>query len=224
MVNKIKAAGLLDKVQFVLCGFDIRGIMKEQGPDGKITERPIKPEETVWTKYEAIFTDNYSTVSPEYKEHLMKYEKREFKGIENEPYRRVWTKPVTSYATNYNLFDISLAPIEENNFNRVKSQLKIIEAGFHKKAIICQDFGPYTIVTINSYEKGGEYNENGNALMVDSSKNHKLWFKFIKELVENENLRNKLSENLHNTVKDKFSLVTTAKMRADFYKEILEKK
>ena len=67
------------------------------------------------------------------------------RGVQNEPYRRVWTKPITSYASNYNLFDISLAPLKESTFNKVKSQLKVIEAGFHKKAIIAQDFGPYQI-------------------------------------------------------------------------------
>lgn len=224
LVGRIRNAGLIDKVQFVLCGFDTRGVVKQQGPDGKVTERPIKPEETVWVKYEEIFTDNYSIVSPEYKEHLQKYVKKDFEGLENEPYRRVWTKPVTSYASNYNLFDVSLAPLEENTFNKVKSQLKIIEAGFHKKAIICQNFGPYTIDTTNAYERGGTYDLNSNALMVDTRKNHKFWFKFVKEIIENEELRTKLSENLHNTVKDKYSLHTTAKMRADFYKKILEKK
>ena len=63
----------------------------------------------------------------------------------NKPYRRVWTQDITKYANNYNLFDVSLAPIEENVFNKVKSQLKVIEAGFHKKAIIAQNFGPYQI-------------------------------------------------------------------------------
>jgi hypothetical protein len=29
--------------------------------------------------------------------------------ISIEPYRRVWTKPISTYALNYNLFDISLS-------------------------------------------------------------------------------------------------------------------
>ena len=28
-------------------------------------------------------------------------------------YRRVWTKPITTYAENYNKFDISLAPLNK---------------------------------------------------------------------------------------------------------------
>ncbi len=59
-----------------------------------------------------------------------------FEDEKNLPYRRVWTKPVTSYARNYSKFDISLAPIKQHMFNKVKSQLKVIEAGFYKKALI----------------------------------------------------------------------------------------
>ena len=32
-------------------------------------------------------------------------------------------------------------------------------------------------------EKGGKINEDGNALLIDSSKNHKLWAKYITKLV-----------------------------------------
>jgi glycosyltransferase involved in cell wall biosynthesis len=119
---KLKSDGLLEKVQFVLCGFDTRGqythINKETGEQ---THRSIEPEETVWVKYEKIFTDDYKTVSPEYKKYLLKYSNEtEYPNLSDEPYRRVWTKSISTYATNYNLFDISLAPIEVNAFNKMK--------------------------------------------------------------------------------------------------------
>jgi hypothetical protein len=133
VTGRLHNEGLLDNVQFVLCGYDLRGtmtIIDEQ--TGQQTQRPIKPMESVWYQYERIFTEDYTTVSPEYKDFLLKFKQEEYPNVENEPYRRVWTKPISSYASNYNLFDISLAPIEENDFNKVKSQLKVIEAGFHK--------------------------------------------------------------------------------------------
>ena len=74
-------------------------------------------------------------------------------------YNRVWTKPVTSYASNYRLFDVSLAPIKNHIFNRVKSQLKVIEAGFYKKALIASNLGPYTIDLKNSDSGGRELNK-----------------------------------------------------------------
>ena len=128
---------LSKKTQFVICGFDTRGTMTEINPQtGEQKRRDILPHETVWARYEEIFTQNYKFVSPEYKEFLLKYEQSEYQNVNNESYKRVWTKPVTSYAKNYSNFDISLAPIKNHIFNRMKSQLKVIEAGFYKKALI----------------------------------------------------------------------------------------
>jgi len=225
VVSKLKNDNLLDKVQFVLCGFDLRGYITNIDKEtGKQTQRKILPNESVWTKYEEIFTDNYNIVSPEYKEYLLKFNKDEYYNVDNEPYRRVWTKPINSYATNYNLFDISLAPLSENIFNFCKSQLKIIEAGFHKKAIIAQDFGPYKIDIINAVESGGGINKLGNGLLVDTGKNHKQWYQHIKRLINNPELIQELSSNLYNTVKDTYSIESVTKLRRNWYNELLKNK
>ena len=102
--------------------------------------------------------------------------------------------------------------------------MKVIEAGFHKKAIIAQDFGPYQIDLTNSYEFGGGWNENGNAILIDTNKNHKDWYKFIKRVVENPELIKKLSENLNNTIKDKYSISSVTDSRRDLYKKLLNDK
>jgi len=221
VVGRLHNDGLLDKVQFVLCGYDLRGtmtIIDEQ--TGQQTQRPIKPTESVWYHYERIFTEDYTTVSPEYKEFLLKFKNEEYPNVANEPYRRVWTKPISSYASNYNLFDISLAPIEENIFNKVKSQLKVIEAGFHKKALIAQDFGPYQIDVKNAYQFGGGWDENGNGILIETNKNHKDWYKFIKKLILEPELVQQLSENLHNTVKNLYSVGAVSDSRRDLYKKL----
>lgn len=224
VVNKINSDGLLDKVQFVLCGFDLRGfITMIDEKTGQRTQRKIEPMESVWYKYEQIFTDNYSIVSQRYKDYLLSFTKDEYDDLENEPYRRVWTKPISTYATNYNLFDVSLAPLSEHIFNKLKSELKIIEAGFHKKALIAQDFGPYKINSINAFEKGGIINPDGNILLVQTDKNHKQWYQHIKRLINNPELVKQLSNNLFDTVKDTYSIQTITKKRADWYKSIIKK-
>ena len=225
VAGRFKGDGLLDKIQFVVCGFDLRGTMTMiDEKTGQQTQRPIKPMESVWYQYEKIFTDNYTIVSPEYKDFLLSFKQEEYSNVANEPYRRVWTKPISTYASNYNLFDISLSPIEENIFNKVKSQLKVIEAGFHKKAIIAQNYGPYQIDLVNAQEFGGGWNENGNGILVDSNKNHKDWYKFIKKLVENPELIKQLSANLHNTVKDTYSMDKVTENRRDLYLKLVNEK
>ena len=215
-------AGQFDNVQLVLCGFDLRGVMTMiDEKTGKQTQRPIKPQESVWFEYEKIFTDNYRTVSPEYKEFLLQFKNEEYPNVNNEPYRRVWTKSINSYASNYNLFDILIAPLEENIFNKVKSQLKVIEAGFHKKAIVAQDFGPYQIDLKNAQQFGGGWDPTGNSLLVNPNRNHKDWVKHLKKLVENPDLIKQLSDNLYNTVKDTYSINKVSENRRDLYLKLL---
>jgi len=224
VVNKLTGEGLIDKVQFVLCGFDLRGNHTDIDPITKEEKvRNISPKESVWYKYEKIFTNNYQSISPEYKDFLLKFKEKDFPNVANEPYRRVWTKHISGYASNYNLFDISLAPLEENMFNKVKSQLKVIESGFHKKAIIAQNFGPYQIDLKNAIQYGGGFDLTGNAVLIDSVKNHKDWYDAIKKFIKNPEIVKTLQENLYETVKDTYSINRVTETRRNLYHSLVEK-
>jgi glycosyltransferase involved in cell wall biosynthesis len=211
-----------DKAQFVLCGFDLRGTVTEMAPNGEKRQRPIQPLETVWYKYEKFFTDNYKVLSEEYKNYLHNFTETLSFNDENEPYRRRWTKEINSYATNYNTFDVSLAPLVDSLFNGNKSQLKVIEAGFHKKAIIASDVDPYTLDLISAVDNG-VLNNKGNALLVNPKRNHKDWAKHMKRLIENPNMIEDLGNRLYETVKDKYSLKNVCNDRVQFFKTIINK-
>jgi glycosyltransferase involved in cell wall biosynthesis len=219
MVSKLSP--IQDKLQYYVCGFDIRGTVTEiNQQSGERTQRPIRPEETVWVQYEKIFTDDYKIITPRYKEYLDTFTENDYPGVLNENYVRVWTRPVNSYARNYSKFDISLAPIKNHIFNRMKSQLKVIEAGFYKKALIASNVGPYTI-DLKHALKNGEFTD-GNALLVDEVKNHSDWAKFIKKLVDNPNFITDLGERLYETVKDTYDLNRVTAERASFYKSLIK--
>jgi glycosyltransferase involved in cell wall biosynthesis len=209
-----------DKVQFVLCGFDTRGSVTVIDQEGKQQQRPIQPTETVWYKYEGFFTDNFKVLSSEYKNYLGTFTQGDYNDID-EPYRRRWTKDINTYATNYNTFDVSLAPLVDSVFNANKSQLKVIEAGFFKKAIIASHVDPFTIDLISAVDEG-KYNDKGNALLVGSKKNHKDWAKHMKRLVENPNMIEDLGNRLYETVKDTYSLKKVCKDRVEFFKSIIK--
>jgi len=220
MVSKLSP--IQDKIQYVVCGFDIRGTITEINKQtGEQKQRPIQPHETVWAKYEEIFTNRYQIITPEYKLFLDKFIEQPFENEKNENYRRVWTKDITQYARNYSKFDISIAPIKSHMFNIVKSQLKVIEAGFYKKALIASEVGPYTIDLKHSL-KNGQFT-NGNALLVSESRNHSDWAKNIKKLVDNPNMIVDLGERLYETVKDTYDLKNVTKARAEWYKLIVDK-
>lgn len=215
-----KLMSIKDKLQYVLCGFDTRGSVTEINQQTKEqVRRNIRPEETVWASYEKIFTQNYQIISEEYKKFLLEYAQENYTNESSESYARVWTKPVTSYAKNYSRFDISLAPIKNHMFNRMKSQLKVIESGFYKKALIASNLGPYTI-DLKHCLKNGNF-VDGNALLVDENRNHSDWAKYIEKLVKNPNLIKDMGEKLYETVKDTYDLNTITKNRAEFYKSIV---
>ncbi len=215
-----KLIKLSDKLQYVLCGFDTRGTVTEINAQTKEhKKRNILPHETVWAQYEKIFTQNYEIVSEDYKKYLLNYSQEEFQNESSESYVRVWTRPVQSYAKNYSKFDVSLAPIKNHMFNRMKSQLKVIEAGFYKKAIIASNLGPYTIDLKHCLSNGNFV--DGNALLVDENRNHSDWAKFIEKLVKNPNMIKDMGERLYETVKDKYDLNVVTKQRAEFYKSII---
>ena len=214
----------LDRLQFVLCGFDINGSVTRYRENGEKYIEPIKPLETCWYKYERILTNDYKIVSEDCKNFLHLFvPNSEYPKWEEEHYRRCWTKHISEYATHYNNIDVLLVPLVNNPFNLAKSNLKVIEAGFFHKAIIASNVGPYKEDLISAVDKG-DINYNGNSLLVDENKNNRNWSKYIKLLLNDKKLLTSLQENLYNTVKDKYDLRTITEIRKDFYLKILEEK
>ena len=216
---------ILNKIQIVLCGYDLRGNINVVDKSGNIIEqRKIKPTESVWYTYERNVTDEYRIVSPEYKDFLLKFlPNAQWPNVENEPYRREWTKDVKEFAKHYRNIDVLLAPLDTNQFNEVKSELKFVEAGFTHTALICSDFGPYNLVGNSLFQKGGIVNEEGNCILIDPAKKHKDWAKYIKKLVENPDLITLLQNNLYEFVKDTYDINKVTAKRAEWYKSIVKK-
>ena len=222
MVNRL-SQDVRNKIQFVLCGYDLRGTVTYRDENGEFKQRPILPQESVWWEYEKIVTDNYNIVSPTYRDWLLKFvPNATYAFADNESYKRCWTKDISEYCTHYNDIDVLIVPLLDNKFNMFKSELKLIESGMMNKAVIASDFGPYKIGTINFFEKGGTINKNGNCILIDKTKAHKDWSKAIEKLVKNPEYINILKNNLHNSVKDKYDLSNVTKERAEFYKSLMK--
>ncbi len=168
-----------------------------------------------------MFTDDYKVLDEEYSKFLNNFVQIEYQD-KDKPYVRRWTQDINKYALNYNYFDVSLAPLIDSVFNSNKSQLKAIEAGFHKKAIIASEVQPYTLDLVNILDNG-KFNSKGNALLVSPNRNHKDWAKLMKKLIENPNMIEDMGNRLYETVKDKYSLKKVCKDRVEFFKSIIKK-
>lgn len=225
LAEKLYYSDVRDKIQLVLCGYDLRGTITMVNKDGKTTgQRNIEPKESVWYRYEQNLTKDYTLISPEYKEFLQQFiPNSQYPGVRDEFYRREWTKDVNNFATHYRNIDVLLAPLDTNSFNEVKSELKFAEAGFTHTAVICSDFGPYTIGSRSLFKKGGEIDPEGNCVLIDPQKAHKAWFKAIKKLAEQPELIKLLQDNMYEHVKDDYDINNVTAKRAKWYKEIVKK-
>lgn len=214
----------IKKIQVNLCGFDVRGTTRIINPQThEVTERAMKPNETTWYRYENMVTDNRRIISEQHRKFLNMYVPQlDYPHVENESYRRCWTKDMNHYFSHYENIDILYAPLEIKHFNYVKSQLKAIECCFSHTALIAQNYGPFTIDLKHALDENGNFN-GGNALLVDVDKPEN-WAKYTEYLVNNPDVLKALQNNIHDTLCDKYNLDTVTRDRAEFYKSILKKK
>ena len=76
---------------------------------------------------------------------------------------------VLNYARFYDYINCMLIPLKDNRFNSMKSNLKLLEAGFKKKAVICSDVHPYADLLTDS-----------NSIKISSKKE---WYNAMKYLI-----------------------------------------
>lgn len=210
------------KIEIVLCGFDTNGVSRRINQDtGQVEQRPILPKETVWYRYEKMLTDDYKILSNEYKRFLEMFVKNlDYPDDEKEGYKRCWTKDINHYYSHYNNVDVLLAPLAISKFNYVKSELKVAECCFSDTALVASDFGPYNLVLKNAIDKDGNFDPNGNAILIDEEKNSTDWAKAIAMLAEDREKVEILKKNIHKDFCDKLNIDTITKDRVEFYKEI----
>ena len=99
--------------------------------------------------------------------------------------------------------DINLAPLENNMFNKAKSEVKWVEAAMVKVPTIASDIGIFKDVIIN--EKTG--------ILCDSNDD---WYNELENLIKDKNLRHNIAENAFNVCKEKYNTLYTGHKLAKF--------
>lgn len=97
-------------------------------------------------------------------------------------------KNVRAYASFYDEMDVSIASVIDNDFNRCKSELKIIEAGAKYTPFIGSD-----IITYNRTEAN-----------IDLCSSSDEWVNSMKELIMDKHLRIELGKELGEYVRDEY--------------------
>lgn len=188
---------LISKAQIVLSGF----MAADQSVINPDTGRPNPSE---YIGYEQLITDKLRVIKNEEYKTYLKYCRAE--GNENwmqESYWRCWGTHVKNWGYTYNFTDVSIVPLVHNLFNKCKSELKMIEAGFKGKAVIVSDVNPYKILATDK-----------NSFLVKGSNT---FYKQIKYCIENPNAVTDKANQLHEDVKAKYRLWDLVDKRKQVY-------
>lgn len=177
-------------------------------------QRDIKSEESVYLYYEKILTNNHKMITNEdYLNWLMNFE-RNVKYDNEGNFARRWTQKANIYASVLDETDIVIAPLADNTFNKMKSNLKQIECWTRKLPIVCSDIPPYNV--------HGKHMENCILIPVKSN-SFKYWHKYLKKLILDADLRKRLGEQLYEDFKIEYNLAEVTKKRAEYYKKAVAK-
>jgi len=140
-------------------------------------------------------------VWPEYMSQLL----RGFKGQKN--YNIHYALPPDDYGRYYAGMDVAIAPLQMNNFNDSKSDIKVAECSRYKIPLVASNVGCYDETIING--------ETGYLLDVDAPKTE--WVKILSKLCKDKKHRIELGQNLHDRTKDLFDGRKQSKLRYDLY-------
>jgi glycosyltransferase involved in cell wall biosynthesis len=177
-----------------------------------VNQRSINSIESIYLDYERILTDGHKIIkNQDYLKWLEKFERDKYVDAANVNYERRWTQKANIYATVLDETEVSLAPLADHKFNRMKSNLKQVEVWTRKLPIICSDIPPYNV--------DGKHMKN--CILVPVTKhNDKHWYKAMKKLITEPNLREDLGNQLYEDFKVKYHLKHVTDARAQFYSTV----
>ena len=201
----------LKKAQVIMCGYDLRI---------KLLNGDIKKDDhnrSQWGLFENIFSNNGKYISMEYQKFLKtsdNFDNDDRYGFREEYldnfYQRRHTKPIGWYGSMYREADVGLAPLKDNHgFNKMKSQLKLIEAGAWGIPVIMSKVAPYMIDDIE---------KNGLGLYVREGIDH--WNNKMQWYLDNPSAVKEHGEANHEYFLKNFEMSVVNKKRIDLYKAI----
>lgn len=181
-------------------------------------QRAINSEESIYLNYEKILTDNYGIINDaDYINWLGKFERDTYPN--ESTYARRWTEKANMYATVLDETDIAIAPLADHDFNHMKSNLKQVECWSRKLPVVCTDVIPYNV--------HGRHMENCILIPTKNNKGgrrknlDKYWYKYLKKLILEPELRKEIGENLYKEFSDTYHLKNVTDKRAELYDTVV---
>ena len=122
--------------------------------------------------------------------------------------------PSDHYGVMYSNIDIAIAPLQNNEFNDSKSDIKVAECGRYKVPLVASDIGCYSDTIING--------QTGYLIPPDAPP--KEWVRVLTYLIKNPKKVIEMGENLHAVTEELFDLNKTVYQRLDVLEFAFQKK
>ena len=115
------------------------------------------------------------------------------------------------YGAFYRDMDISIAPLQMNNFNDSKSDIKLMECGRYGIPLVASDVGCYNETIIDG--------ETGFLIPEDNPR--RVWVEKLSYLAKNPKRRKEMGENLRQVVNERFDINKHVGERFHLYKQLI---
>jgi O-antigen biosynthesis protein len=120
--------------------------------------------------------------------------------------------PPDRYGAFYSNMDVALAPLELNDFNDSKSEIKIAECGRYGVPLIASNVGCY-----DEWIVDGE-----TGFLIDPSKGASEWVRVLTKVAKNPGLVDRMGMNLKKITDEFFDLNKVASFRLDLLLTVME--
>lgn len=120
--------------------------------------------------------------------------------------------PTDKYGVMYSYMDIAIAPLQMNEFNDSKSEIKVAEAGRYSVPLIASDVGCYDETIING--------KTGFLIPHDAPKTE--WVATLTKVIKDRDLMVEMGKNLHETTEKYFDLNKVVHHRLTMYKKFYD--
>jgi len=122
-----------------------------------------------------------------------------------------WAMPSDSYGAMYANMEIAIAPLQMNDFNDSKSDIKVAECVAYGVPLIASDVGAYNETIING--------KTGFLIPPGAPKSE--WVRALSSVIKNRDLREEMGKNIA-SLRDLYDANKVIHNRLDLYKSFLE--
>jgi len=120
--------------------------------------------------------------------------------------------PTDQYGIMYAHMDFAIAPLQMNDFNDSKSEIKVAEAGRYSIPLVASNIGCYDETIVNG--------KTGFLLPPDAPKSE--WVSVLTKIIKDRDLRIEMGKNLHEVTEKYFDLNKVVHNRLTLYMKYFE--